>query len=110
MSQMESDALLQTKERLAEQMAVESANHHSHAEEVDEMWKWIKISFVVALPICALSAVKDILFEEHPHPHEGAEPDYMHIRNKPFPWECEDCDLFDMACWKKCKADKALGE
>ena len=78
------------------------------AEEVEEMWKWVRISIFVAIPICVLTVVKDVLFEEHAHRKPGPEPEYMKIRNKSFPWECEDCALFDNKCWKKCRADMAL--
>lgn len=103
------DSVEQIRARVLAQTEIEKLNHHSYAEEVDEMWKWVKISLMVMLPLCALSSVKDILFgEDHSAHHaDGPLPDYMHIRNKEFPWECGDCDLFDMDCWKKCKAEKA---
>eukprot|EP00591_Stephanopyxis_turris_P011757 CAMPEP_0195511466 /NCGR_PEP_ID=MMETSP0794_2-20130614/3770_1 /TAXON_ID=515487 /ORGANISM="Stephanopyxis turris, Strain CCMP 815" /LENGTH=143 /DNA_ID=CAMNT_0040639061 /DNA_START=75 /DNA_END=506 /DNA_ORIENTATION=+ len=95
-------------EQLAARVAAQKARSkgHSHEEEVEEVWKWLKISAVVALPLCILSSMKDILFEEHAHRHEGEENDYMKIRSSPFPWECEDCDLLDRPCWKKCRAEK----
>jgi hypothetical protein len=110
-SAMLSDSVEQIRARVLRQAEIEKAHHHSHSEEVDEMWKWVKISLMVMFPLCALSSFKDIVFgEEHGHHEEGPKPDYMHIRNKAFPWECEDCDLFDMPCWKKCKAEKAASE
>lgn len=72
-----------------------------------EMNKWIKISVIVAAPVCVLTMVKDLLFVEHAHRKEGPEPDYMRIRNKEFPWECEDCELFNSECWKKCREERA---
>ena len=109
---MKKEALEQIRARLAYQKELKSSRGgHSHAEEIDEMWKWVKISFVVALPICAISALKDILFEEHGHGHShGPMPDYMKIRTKAFPWECEDCTLFDTECWAACRAEKALNK
>lgn len=105
-SDMTKDAVEQLKARIAYQREIEAAHHHSHQEEVDEMWKWIKISFIIAFPVCVLSSVKDIVFgEDHGHAHEGPAPEYMHIRNKAFPWECEDCELFNLDCWKKCRAE-----
>jgi len=106
--EMLSDSVDQIRARVLRQQEIEKAHHHSINEEVDEMWKWVKISLMVMLPLCALSSVKDLLFgEEHGHADHGPQPDYMKIRNKAFPWECEDCDLFDMGCWKQCKAEKA---
>jgi hypothetical protein len=106
---MISDSIEQIRARVARQAEIVKASHHSFSEEVDEMWKWVKISLIIMFPLCALSSLKDILFgEDHSaHHHDGPLPDYMKIRNKAFPWECEDCDLFDTACWKKCKADMA---
>ena len=104
---MKASAIAQLEARIAAQKeAVKNSTHKSHAEEVEEMWKWIKISLMVAFPICVASGVKD-LFMEHPHAH-ASEVDYMKIRNKPYPWECEDCNLFDSKCWDACRAEKAL--
>ena len=104
---MKKDALEQLRARIAHQKEIEAAHHKSHAEEVDEMWKWIKISIVIAFPVCVASSFKDIIFgEDHGHPHEGPQPEYMHIRNKSFPWECEDCELFNLKCWKQCRAEQ----
>ena len=105
-AEMKKEALAHIKARIARQKEIASGNH-SHAEEVLEMNKWIKISVVVALPACVLLVVKDYFFEEHTHRPEGPLPDYMKIRNKEFPWECEDCALFDNDCWKKCREEKA---
>uniref|UniRef100_A0A6V1BKT9 Cytochrome c oxidase subunit n=1 Tax=Thalassionema nitzschioides TaxID=33649 RepID=A0A6V1BKT9_9STRA len=105
---MKEQANEQIRARLAYQKELRaSSGAHSHAEEVDEMWKWIKISFIVALPVCALSCVKDLIFEEHHHDDGGPKPDYMKIRKKEFPWECEDCALFDQKCWNACRAERA---
>ena len=71
------------------------------------MYKWIKITFMVGLPICVASCVFSFVMEGHAHRVEGEVPEYLAIRKKEFPWECSDCDLFDMACWKKCRAEKA---
>jgi len=104
---MQASAVAQLEARIAAQKeAVKNSTHKSHAEEVEEMWKWIKISMMVAAPVCVVSAVKD-LFMDHPHAH-ATEVDYMRIRNKPYPWECEDCGLFELDCWKKCRAEKAM--
>jgi cytochrome c oxidase subunit 6a len=91
--------------------AMGDAGEH-HTKEVDEMWKWVRISLMIALPLCTLSLIKDIVTGEHAHRKEGPEPEYMKIRHKNFPWlECSDCDLFDVKCWRKCRADaKALKE
>lgn len=105
LDQMEAEALEQLKARIAVQKEIFQHQHKSDAEEMDEMWKWVKISLMVALPVCVLASFKDILFGDHHHPDEGPQPDYMKIRNKEFPWECEDCALFDSQCWKQCRAE-----
>merc|ERR1712071_336301 len=102
---MRASAISQLEARIAKQKDLAGKGGHSHAEEVAEMWKWIKISFVVAFPVCVFSAIKDLLMD-HPHAHP-TEVDYMKIRNKPFPWECEDCGLFDLKCWEACRLEKA---
>lgn len=106
---MKSEALAQLRARIARQKEIEKGNHVSHAEEVDEMYKWIKISFMVATPVCILSVLKDLIAGHDHHDDHGPKPDYMNIRTKAFPWECEDCPLFDAKCWDKCRAEKAAG-
>ena len=104
--EMKKEAIEQIKARIARQKEILDGTHISHTEEVHEMWKWIKISIMVATPICILSFLKDQVLA-HPHRLEGPEPDYMKIRTKAFPWECDDCELFNSECWKKCRAEKA---
>jgi cytochrome c oxidase subunit 6a len=103
---MKRDAIEQIKARIARQKEIVEGTHRPHAEEVEEMYKWIKISIMVATPICVLSFLKDQLLA-HPHRLEAPEPDYMKIRTKAFPWECDDCELFNTECWNKCRAEKA---
>ena len=103
---MQKEALAQLRARIAKQKEIEAGTHVSHAEEVSEMWKWIKLSILVGFPVCVLSVAKDLLLVDHPHRKHGPLPDYMRIRNKEFPWECEDCEIFDLDCWKKCRAEK----
>jgi cytochrome c oxidase subunit 6a len=104
---MKKEAIEHLKARIAKQKEIEKGNHISHTDEVNEMTKWIKITFLIAVPICVLSVAKDTFLIEHPHRKTGPEPDYMRIRKKEFPWECEDCELFNGECWKKCREDKA---
>jgi cytochrome c oxidase subunit 6a len=103
---MKKEAIEHLKARLSKQKEIEKGNHIPHEEEMIEMAKWIKISFIVAVPVCVLSVAKD-MFLDHPHRKEGPEPDYMRIRKKEFPWECSDCELFNGDCWKKCREEKA---
>ena len=104
---MKSEALAQLRVRISRQKEIEKGLHRSEAEEVEEMWKWIKISFAVGAPVCVLSVIKDLLSDHGHHHSDEPKPDYMNIRNKEFPWECEDCPLFDAKCWDKCRAEKA---
>ena len=106
-AEMEKEALAQIKARIARQKDIMKQTHKSEAEEVDEMWKWVKLSLFVATPVCVLTVLKDMLFVGHDHRKPGPEPDYMRIRNKEFPWECSDCELFNGECWKKCRAEQA---
>ncbi|CAJ1959321.1 unnamed protein product [Cylindrotheca closterium] len=108
--QMEKEAIEQIRARLSYQKEIMEANpHKSHAEEWAELWTWIKISIFFCGPLCIFAVTKDLLIEEHHHRPTEGNPEYMGIRNKEYPWECDSCDLFDMDCWKKCRADKLAG-
>merc|ERR1712048_30142 len=102
---MKQDAIEQIRARVKYQKELLAANHHSYEEEVEEMYKWIKITLMVAAPACVASALYSYVFDEHKHPIETP-PDYMKIRTKEFPWECSDCDLLDYKCWKKCREEE----
>jgi|EP00550_Attheya_septentrionalis_P000753 cytochrome c oxidase subunit 6a len=104
---MQAEAIAQLQARIARQKDIMKATHKSEAEEMEEMWKWVKISIFIAIPLVVAASAKDILFEEHAHRKVGPEPDYMAIRKKEFPWECENCALFDGHCWDACRAEKA---
>ncbi len=107
-AEMQTEAIAQIRARLAYQKEIMSLNpHKSHAEEWAELWTWIKISIFVCGPVVVFALGKDLIFEEHLHRPHGPLPEYMGIRNKEFPWECGQCDLFDLDCWKKCRAAKA---
>jgi cytochrome c oxidase subunit 6a len=106
-AEMEAEAIAQLRARVRRQKEIMDATEHSVEEELAEMWKWVKISAIVAAPVCVLSVVKDVLFVPHAHRPEGDLPDYMNIQVKEFPWECETCALFDLECWKKCRAERA---
>lgn len=107
--QMKAEALEQIKARVAYQKEIMKSKDHAHQleEEISEMYKWIKVTFMVGLPICAASFIFSFAMEEHHHRPEGEVPEYLAIRHKEYPWECSDCDLFDLKCWKKCRAEKA---
>jgi len=76
------------------------------------MNKWKKISLYAAVPLCgALTVINFGMHMSHGHhePLDTSGVSYMKIRNKPFPWSCPDCGLFDnqSGCWDRCKAAKA---
>jgi len=104
---MKKEAIEHLKARISKQKEIEKGNHISHADELAEMTKWIKITVLIAVPVCVLSVAKDLFLIDHPHRKTGPEPDYMRIRKTEFPWECEDCELFNGECWKKCREEKA---
>jgi hypothetical protein len=104
---MQAEAIEQIRARVLYQKELVKAHAHDPAEEVAEMNRWVNITFWVGVPICVLSVFYSYFFDEHPHRHEGALPDYMVVRTKEFPWECGECDLFDGKCWTKCRAEKA---
>ena len=106
-AEMEAEAIAHLRARVRRQKEIKDATHVSEAEELEEMWKWVKISAVVAAPVCVLSVFKDVFFVGHAHRPHGPLPDYMNIQVKEFPWECETCALFDLECWKKCRAEQA---
>ena len=106
-AEMQAEAIEQVRARIAYQKEVMAANpHKSFDEEWDELWLWIKISIFVGGPGCVLMMFKDAAIEEHHHRPEGPLPEYMSIRAKEFPWECDQCPFFDLECWKECRAEK----
>lgn len=106
-AEMQAEAIAQIRARLAYQKEIMAANpHKSHSEEWAELWNWIKISIFICGPVVVLAITKDLLFEVHHHRPHGPLPEYMGTRSKEFPWECGQCDLFDLDCWKKCRAEK----
>eukprot|EP00349_Pseudokeronopsis_sp_Brazil_P009753 CAMPEP_0202956028 /NCGR_PEP_ID=MMETSP1396-20130829/576_1 /ASSEMBLY_ACC=CAM_ASM_000872 /TAXON_ID= /ORGANISM="Pseudokeronopsis sp., Strain Brazil" /LENGTH=65 /DNA_ID=CAMNT_0049672861 /DNA_START=140 /DNA_END=337 /DNA_ORIENTATION=+ len=42
----------------------------------------------------------------HDHEHSEHGLAYQHLRAKPYPWSCPDCNLFDGQCWDECRAAK----
>ena len=105
-AEMEAQAIAHLRARVRRQKEIMDATEHTMDQEIAEMWKWIKISFLVATPVCVLSIAKDVFLIDHAHRQEGPLPDYMAIQVKEFPWECETCALFDLECWKKCRAEQ----
>ena len=102
---MQAEAVEQIRARVAYQKEL-MAGKHGVEEDVHEMWRWINITFTVGIPICILSVAYTTFFDEHHHRFDGPLPEYMSVRSKEFPWQCGECDLFDLKCWKKCKAEK----
>jgi cytochrome c oxidase subunit 6a len=106
--EMETEAVAQIRARIAYQKEIGILNPHKpHAEEWSELWTWIKISIFFCGPVSFVAIVKDQIVMEHDHRPTGPLPEYMGIRNKEFPWECGQCDIFDYDCWAKCRAEKA---
>jgi hypothetical protein len=105
--EMQAQAIEQIRARVQIQTKiVQGQVHHSVEEEMAESRRWANITFMVALPICVLSAAYSYFFDGHVHRFEGELPEFMKVRTKEFPWECSDCDLFDGKCWEKCRANK----
>ena len=108
-AEMTAEAVAQIRARIAYQKDLMASNpaHKSHAEEWKELWTWINISLLVCGPGVVFCLFKDLIFEEHVHRSDDSQPEYMTIRKKEFPWQCSECDLFDMGCWKKCRAEQS---
>mmetsp|Transcript_3118 Transcript_3118/g.6728 ORF Transcript_3118/g.6728 Transcript_3118/m.6728 type:complete len:147 (+) Transcript_3118:161-601(+) len=107
-AEMQAEAVEQVRARIAYQKEILAANpHKSHDEEWTELWTWIKISIFVCVPGCVAMVAKDLAIEEHHHRPDGPLPEYMSIRSKEFPWECDQCPLFDLNCWKKCREEQS---
>ena len=51
--------------------------------------------------VSTLFCAYNLIFHSHDHPRTDLP--FMKIRNKPYPWSCPDCNLFDYACWNECK-------
>lgn len=105
-SEMQAQAIEQLRARVKYQKELIAAQEHGH-DDLDEMWRWINLTFYVGIPVVIVSSLYSLIFDEHAHRIEGELPEYMKVRSKEFPWECSDCDIFDGACWKKCRAEKS---
>lgn len=103
-SEMQKEAIEQIRARVKYQKEL-MASKHGHGTE-EEMWRWVNITFMVAVPICIVSLLYSYFCDDHVHRIDGEMPEYMTVRSKEFPWECGECDLFDLECWKKCRAAK----
>lgn len=106
-AEMQAEAVSQIRARVAYQKELIKAHEHSMEEEIAEMWRWVNISFWVAIPVTILSGIYSITMDEHPHRVDQGVPEYMKIRSKEFPWQCGDCDFFDGKCWKQCRAEQS---
>jgi hypothetical protein len=42
----------------------------------------------------------------HEHDHPRTDLPYLKIRNRPYPWVCSDCNIFDYPCWNECRGGK----
>jgi hypothetical protein len=105
--EMKTQAIEQIRARVRYQKELLAAKAAaSHHDDEEEMWRWLNITFYVGVPVCVLSGLYSLLFDVHVHREEGPLPEYMGFRAKEYPWECGECDLFDLPCWKKCRAEK----
>eukprot|EP00635_Sarcinochrysidales_sp_CCMP3193_P002573 CAMPEP_0118919706 /NCGR_PEP_ID=MMETSP1166-20130328/18695_1 /TAXON_ID=1104430 /ORGANISM="Chrysoreinhardia sp, Strain CCMP3193" /LENGTH=112 /DNA_ID=CAMNT_0006860235 /DNA_START=30 /DNA_END=368 /DNA_ORIENTATION=+ len=80
---------------------------HDAAEAAAEMVRWEKFSYV-AFGVSGLFGLymAYVEYQHSKHPHEVHKPEMSHlkIRSKEYPWRCPDCNLFDLKCWRECKA------
>ncbi|KAJ1414582.1 Cytochrome c oxidase, subunit VIa superfamily [Sesbania bispinosa] len=65
-------------------LASNSSPHHHNAHENHEMAKWEKITYL-GIATCTVFAIYN-LSKGHPHYEEPPPYEYLHIRNKDFPW------------------------
>ena len=62
---MTKEAIEQLRARVAYQKSLLSAKSHSVSEEIEEMWRWVNITFWVGIPIVVASALFTMIFDEH---------------------------------------------
>ena len=93
----------------ATRTSIRSFSGDSHAEHIKTMDTWRKFTFMT-LPILGIVGVANI-YIHMTHEHHEVEKKYAYndIRKKKFPWQCDDCALFDRACHRKCKAEARAG-
>jgi hypothetical protein len=60
------------------------------------------IWLVVMFGVTGIFTAYNIAVHDHEHA-EKTDMGYMKIRNKPYPWRCPDCNLFDYTCWNECE-------
>jgi hypothetical protein len=67
----------------------------------------LTLSFAVMIAGCAVVMAGNVWYiSTHEHAHgTPKEVPYMHIRSKPFPWACNDCELFNGDCWKEARGE-----
>mmetsp|Transcript_3099 Transcript_3099/g.4742 ORF Transcript_3099/g.4742 Transcript_3099/m.4742 type:complete len:115 (-) Transcript_3099:58-402(-) len=74
----------------------------------EESTLWMKYSLGFSLLVGA-AATYSLLdhFSHHDHHHEETEFTHLHVRTKPYPWECSHCNLVDSECYLRCKEERA---
>mmetsp|Transcript_11850 Transcript_11850/g.10731 ORF Transcript_11850/g.10731 Transcript_11850/m.10731 type:complete len:108 (+) Transcript_11850:46-369(+) len=83
---------------------VRNFSGHSADDARKEVVRWFQIS-IGMVSFSALALAYILATDVHVHQDK---PDLYVTNNKPYPWECPECNLFDSKCWSNCKA-KAKG-
>jgi len=79
---------------------------HDPVQAEADMNSWVKISAGAFGACGVIAAYVTYVESQHEHHHDEEARSYKKIRNKPFPWSCNDCSFFDLQCFRECKANK----
>ena len=79
----------------------------STEEAIKDMKMATKACYAGGAIVGLLCVINVGIHMSHEHGHEPPAYSYRRIRNKPMPWDEEDCDLFDLDCKAKYRAARA---
>ncbi|RHY77169.1 hypothetical protein DYB37_006161 [Aphanomyces astaci] len=84
--------------------------HGSEAEALQQMQLWTRISQGAIAFTGVFTVISFAAHFSHEHADHHDAPVYSHnkIRNKPYPWQYSDCNIFDYHC-KEVAAAAAKG-
>jgi len=105
-SRVATRAVKQTQRRNMSGLALgQKITKETTNEAVAQMEQWKKISYGMIGMVGVFTVINVVDHFSHGHEeHEEPAYEYLHIRNKPYPWKNHDCGFFDVECNSKANA------